>query len=110
MPYRYDSVYTKEELVCRANEALGTHGVPPHPTTLAEFATRARRYVGEINLGSHYSEEEAEFLKALQKYMVEHQRPFPTFCEVLAVAASLGYKKGDACLSPSVEKDSRKDS
>lgn len=45
---------------------------------------------GTINTGGHYSDDELEFLAAMQRYMSENRRRFPSFTEVLAVAKSLG--------------------
>lgn len=43
--------------------------------------------------GSVYSEEELEFLRAIEAYKRLNRRPWPTFTEVLSVAKSLGYRK-----------------
>lgn len=40
-----------------------------------------------------YTAEEIEFMMALDAYKRRHQRPHPTWSEVLAVARSLGYRK-----------------
>jgi len=40
-----------------------------------------------------YSEEELAFLKAMEQYMKQNRKRFPTFTEVLGVAKSLGYRK-----------------
>ena len=40
-----------------------------------------------------YSDDELEFIKAIEKYKKEHRRPFPTFTEVLEVLKSLEYTK-----------------
>lgn len=40
-----------------------------------------------------YSADELEFMRALDAYKREQQRPFPTCCEVLEVVKSLGYRK-----------------
>jgi hypothetical protein len=42
---------------------------------------------------TYYTEEEFEFLKAIDKYKREHHRRFPTYHEILAVLKSLGYRK-----------------
>lgn len=39
-----------------------------------------------------YSQEEVEFMKAMERYMRVNKRKFPTFREVLAVAKSIGYR------------------
>jgi hypothetical protein len=63
---------------------------------------------GGTNIGADYSEEEREFLIALDRYKRQHQRPFPTACEVLAVLRGLGYRKTpqppasiETCTAPS---------
>jgi len=40
-----------------------------------------------------YTDEEFEFLKAVDKYKREKRRPFPTCSEILAIARALGYRK-----------------
>jgi hypothetical protein len=42
---------------------------------------------------TYYTEEEFEFLKAIDKYKQEHNRRFPTYHEILEVLKSLGYRK-----------------
>jgi len=42
-----------------------------------------------------YSDEELEFMKAMDHYKKENHRPFPTWSEVFKVFTEvLGYKKG----------------
>jgi hypothetical protein len=43
--------------------------------------------------GSDYSDDEREFLVAIEKYKRRHRRPFPTWREVLHVAHCLGYRR-----------------
>ena len=40
-----------------------------------------------------YSEEEMEFMQAMQEYKARSGRMFPTWSEVLEVLRSLGYEK-----------------
>lgn len=40
-----------------------------------------------------YTDEELEFLKAVERYRRETKRPYPTCTEILAIAKSLGYRK-----------------
>ena len=42
---------------------------------------------------SGYSDDEREFLMAMERYMREADRPFPCWHEVLRVLKSLGYRK-----------------
>lgn len=44
-------------------------------------------------VGCDYTEDELEFLKAIERYKREARRPFPTWKEVLEVLKSLGYEK-----------------
>lgn len=43
--------------------------------------------------GSNYSDDEREFIVAIERYKRENRRPFPAWHEVLAVLKSLGYRK-----------------
>jgi hypothetical protein len=43
-----------------------------------------------------YSDDEREFLAAMDRYRRQNRRPFPTLAEVLAVAVSLGYRRVQA--------------
>ena len=54
------------------------------------YSQRARERIEDA---TEYSDEELEFLKAMERYKREQRRRFPTFCEVLTVAKSLGYRK-----------------
>ena len=45
---------------------------------------------------SSYTPEEREFIMAMDRYMRENRRPFPTWHEVFAVLLSLGYRKVEA--------------
>jgi hypothetical protein len=43
--------------------------------------------------GWDYTEEECEFLMAMDRYKREARRPYPTWREVLRVLKELGYRK-----------------
>jgi hypothetical protein len=47
----------------------------------------------EIFPGHDYSDDEREFLVAMERYKRERRRPFPTWREVLVVLLSLGYRR-----------------
>ena len=49
----------------------------------------------EMNAGSTYTDEEREFLVAIDRYKRRNNRPFPTWIEVLDVLRGLGWRKGD---------------
>ena len=48
---------------------------------------------GTINIGSNYTPDELEFIKAVDKYKREKRRPFPTFVEILHIAKELGWRQ-----------------
>ncbi|HLW66890.1 MAG TPA: hypothetical protein VKS79_16365 [Gemmataceae bacterium] len=54
---------------------------------------RTDGYFEENFPGSSFSEDEVEFMMAMERYKRKHRRPFPTCHEVLAVLKSLGYRK-----------------
>lgn len=54
---------------------------------------REHGLAGDTSLGSEYTAEELEFLRAMDRYKRERRRPFPAWSEVLAVLKSLGYQK-----------------
>ena len=47
----------------------------------------------EVNVGAAYSDEEREFLLAIEKYQRESGRRYLSWHEVLRVFKSLGYRK-----------------
>jgi len=58
---------------------------------------------------SGYSDEEREFLMAMERYMREANRPFPCWHEVLRVLKSLGYRKIEEDLNHRVTEGAEKD-
>ena len=59
-------------------------------------ARRGDRYVKngrDVNPDRLFTEEELEFLKAMDAYKRNNHRPFPSWKEVLEVLKSLGYQK-----------------
>lgn len=53
----------------------------------------ARSVTNGLNIGSDYTDEEREFLVAVDRYKRTHRRPYPTCREILALVKSLGYRK-----------------
>ncbi|HZT79616.1 MAG TPA: hypothetical protein VFA26_05325 [Gemmataceae bacterium] len=47
----------------------------------------------QTHVGADYSDEEREFIQAMERYRRLRRRPFPTCREVLEVLRSLGYRK-----------------
>lgn len=56
-------------------------------------AVRTTSRGDHIHQGSSYSEEEVEFLRAIEAYKSLNGRPHPTWTEVLFVLKQLGYRK-----------------
>jgi hypothetical protein len=54
---------------------------------------RTESYYEENFPGSSFSEDEVEFMMAMERYKRKHRRPFPTWHEVLQVLLALGYRK-----------------
>lgn len=47
----------------------------------------------EVHPGAGYTDDEVEFMLAIDRYKRLAQRPFPTWHEVLRVLRELGYRK-----------------
>jgi hypothetical protein len=52
-----------------------------------------RRQIDPTTCEREYSNEEIEFMKAMDQYKRDNRRPFPTWSEVLEVLRALGYRK-----------------
>lgn len=59
-------------------------------------AVEKRRMVDPTTCERDYTEEEMEFLTAIDAYKRANRRPFPTWSEVLEVIRALGYRKVEA--------------
>lgn len=56
-------------------------------------ASERRRLIDPTTCERDYSDDESEFMKAMDRYKRENRRPFPTWSEVLEVLRALGYRK-----------------
>ena len=52
-----------------------------------------RRQIDPTTCERDYTNDEIEFMKAMDQYKRDNRRPFPTWSEVLEVLVSLGYRK-----------------
>lgn len=52
-----------------------------------------RRQVDPTTCEREYTDDEIDFMKAMDQYKRDNRRPFPTWSEVLEVLASLGYRR-----------------
>jgi len=53
----------------------------------------SKAFASPLNDDALYSEEEFEFMMAIDAYKRNNRRPHPTWPEVLAIAVALGYRK-----------------
>jgi hypothetical protein len=56
-------------------------------------SSERRRLIDPTTCERDYSDDETEFMKAMDRYKRENRRPFPTWSEVLEVLRSLGYRR-----------------
>jgi len=56
-------------------------------------ASERRRLIDPTTCERDYSDDETEFMKAMDRYKRDNRRPFPTWSEVLEVLRALGYRK-----------------
>ncbi len=52
-----------------------------------------RRQIDPTTCERDYTDEEIEFMKAMDQYKRDNRRPFPTWSEVLEVLRAMGYRK-----------------
>lgn len=58
-----------------------------------QASTALRRRNNPATCGVAYTEDQLEFLRAMDSYKRSKRRPFPAWHEVLEVLKSLGYRK-----------------
>ena len=72
---------------------------------LSDAAKKGRLAVAhQNNIGADFTDDEFEFMKAMDAYKRKYQRPWPGFSEILAVLRSLGYQK--LCQEESCQEES----
>lgn len=49
--------------------------------------------LGILSVGSEYTDEEREFLIAMERYVRKERRRYPSYTEILNVAKALGWRK-----------------
>src|SRR5215472_11208909 len=63
-----------------------------------------RRQVDPTTCERDYTDDEIEFMKAMDQYKRANRRPFPTWSEVLEVIRALGYRKvAEPTLLPGIQ-------
>ena len=64
-----------------------------------------RRRIDPTTFERQFTEDEIEFMNAMQRFKVQTGKEFPTYGEVLRVACSLGYRKMTIDLEPERDGD-----
>jgi hypothetical protein len=59
-------------------------------------SSERRRLIDPTTCERDYTDDESDFMKAMDRYKRENRRPFPTWSEVLEVLRALGYRKTEA--------------
>jgi hypothetical protein len=82
----------------RTNGPVRRATVPtPAPETLPKPERRARverrKRIDPTTFEKQYTDDELEFMNAMQRFKERTGKPFPTYGEVIRVAVSLGYRK-----------------
>jgi hypothetical protein len=56
-------------------------------------SSERRRLIDPTTCERDYTDDETEFMKAMDRYKRDNRRPFPTWSEVLEVLRALGYRR-----------------
>ena len=71
-------------------------------------SSERRRLIDPTTCERDYTDDESDFMKAMDRYKRENRRPFPTWSEVLEVLRSLGYRRvAEPTALPGGKKESR---
>jgi hypothetical protein len=65
----------------------------PHPPKERRARKERRRRIDPTTFEKQYTEDELEFMNAMQQFKVQSCKSFPSHGDVLRVAFSLGYRK-----------------
>jgi hypothetical protein len=69
---------------------------PPRPVKERRQRKERRRRIDPTTFEKQYTDDELEFMNAMQRFKVQSCKSFPTHADVLRVALSLGYRKAGA--------------
>ena len=69
---------------------------PPRAPGERRAKKERRRRIDPTTFEKQYTDDELEFMNAMQRFKMQSGRSFPSHGEVLNVAHSLGYRKADA--------------
>jgi hypothetical protein len=77
----------------RAGAAEGEGPPSARPVRERRAAKERRRRIDPTTFEKQYTEDELEFMNAMQRYKERTGKPFPSYGEVIKVAVTLGYRK-----------------
>ncbi|WP_435019413.1 hypothetical protein TA3x_001282 [Tundrisphaera sp. TA3] len=63
------------------------------PSRVSRTRKDRRRRIDPTTFEKQYTDDELEFMNAVQQFKVQSGKPFPSHGDVLRVAASLGYRR-----------------
>jgi hypothetical protein len=66
---------------------------PPRPVKERRVRKERRRRIDPTTFEKQYTDDELEFMNAMQRFKVQSCKSFPSHGDVLRVAMSLGYRK-----------------
>lgn len=66
---------------------------PDRPPSERRAKKERRRRIDPTTFEKQYTDDEIEFMNAMQRFKMQSGRSFPTYGEVLRVAYNLGYRK-----------------
>lgn len=68
---------------------------PPRPNVgVPRVKAERRRRIDPTTFEKQYTDDELEFMNAMQRFKVASGKPFPSHGDVIKVAVSLGYRLG----------------
>jgi hypothetical protein len=77
----------------RFGRGSDTQGHPPRIAKERRARKERRRRIDPTTFEKQYTEDELEFMNAMQRFKVQTCKSFPTHGDVLKVALALGYRK-----------------
>jgi hypothetical protein len=95
-PPKFDfSAYPEETCFHDRRTGRDRRASEPAPTPGGERRAKKerRRRIDPTTFEKQYTEDELEFMTAMQRFKVQTGKSFPSYGEVLQVAHSLGYRK-----------------
>lgn len=78
----------------------GDAAATPPPTVERRAKKERRRRIDPTTFEKQYTDDELEFMNAMQRYKVQTGKSFPTHGEVLMIARQLGYRKEENAPAP----------